>query len=125
VSGYVAQVSNQAAVLAKLSAVIRSGKFCSPPSHLVLVGHSLGSAISNTVLRSNSDLVDAAILTGASYYGVNTTASLQAKQLRLASLQSPAKWSRYDGGYSVWVDLFSNIEGYDGLLLWFGNLNYH
>ncbi|KAH6661673.1 Alpha/Beta hydrolase protein [Halenospora varia] len=112
VSGYVAQVSNQAVIVEKLSALIRSGKFCSRPSKLVLVGHSLGSAISNAVLHSNPGLVDAAVLTGFSYYGVNSSPSLQAKQLRLASLQNPAKWSRYDGGYSTWVDIYANIEGF-------------
>ena len=87
------------------------------------MGHSLGSAISNTVLRLYPELVDAAILTGASYYGVVTAPSLQAKQLRVANLQSRAKWGKLDGGYAVWVDLFSNIEGYDALLLSSDNLN--
>jgi pimeloyl-ACP methyl ester carboxylesterase len=122
VSGYVAQVSNQGAILAKLSAIIRSGKFCSPPSKIVLVGHSFGSAVSNAVLRSNPDMVEA-VLTGASYYGEDSAPSLQAKQMRLANLQNPEKWSKLDGGYAVWVDLYSNIEGYGCLILTLDDLS--
>jgi pimeloyl-ACP methyl ester carboxylesterase len=103
----------QASIVGKLVTLIRSGKFCSPPSKVVLLGHSLGSAISNAVLRSDPGLVDAAVLTGIAYYGIDSVPSLEAKQLRLAKLQNPAKWSKFDGGYSTWVDIFANIEGYD------------
>lgn len=81
------------------------------------MGHSFGSAVSNTVLRTNPDLVDAAVLTGASYYGADSAPSLQAKQLRLANSQNPEKWGKLDGGYAVWVDLYSNIEGYEQFLV--------
>lgn len=73
--------------------------------------------MSNAVLRSNPGLVDAAVLTGVSYYGANGVPSVQAKQLRLASLQNPTKWGKLDGGWSTWVDLYSNIEGYVILII--------
>jgi hypothetical protein len=47
-SGYDAQVGNQAELLAKIAAGIRSGKYSTgiEASKIVLVGHSLGSLIS-------------------------------------------------------------------------------
>ena len=99
----------QAGIIVELSKLIHSGKFCSSDSKLVLVGHSAGSVITNAVLSSNPGLVDAAVLTGLSYNNSGIISN-QAKQLRLANLQDPAKWGQWDGGYTVWVDIFSNLE---------------
>lgn len=114
----------QASILEKLVQIIRSRKFSSPASKIVLVGHSLGSIISNVVLRSNPELVDAAVLTGIAYAGVDNSPSFQAKQIRLARLQNPAKWGGLDGGYMTWVDRSANIEGYEVLLLSLGTFNH-
>lgn len=102
----------QAAILKELITLVRSGKFSSPPSNLVLLGHSFGSVISNAVLSSDPEMVDAAILTGIAY-NASGSIPLQAKQVRLAKLANPEKWSKLDGGYAVWVDIFSNIEEYE------------
>jgi len=100
----------------ELSKLIRSGKFCSSVSKLVLVGHSTGSVTTNSVLHTNPGLVDGAVLTGLAYNSSGVVSN-QAKQLRLANLQNPAKWGKLDGGYMVWVDIFSTIETYGFLPL--------
>jgi hypothetical protein len=71
----------QASIIGELSKFIRSGKFCSSASKIVLLGHSLGSVMSNSVLHSDPGLVDAEILTGVAYYGVIGTIGMEAKQL--------------------------------------------
>jgi alpha-beta hydrolase superfamily lysophospholipase len=115
VSGYVTQISNQAAIITELVKLIRSGTFSSPPSKVVLLGHSLGSVLSNVVLNTDPELVDAALPTGTAYEASGSVSD-QAKQLRLANLYEPEKFSKWDGGYTVWVDIYSNIEVYDFLL---------
>ncbi|KEF53280.1 uncharacterized protein A1O9_10728 [Exophiala aquamarina CBS 119918] len=110
ISGYVAQISMQASILAELIPLVRSGKFSSPPSKLVLLGHSLGSVVSNTVLNSHPEMVDATILTGIAY-NTSSTIPNQAKQLRLAKLQNPTKWETLDG-YAVWMHIYSNNQDF-------------
>lgn len=112
ISGYQVQGPVQVALLEQLVMAIRSGKISTPPSKVVLVGHSLGSIISNAVLNSNPNLVDGAILTGIAYYGVSGQVATEVKQLRLASVANPAKWGDRDSGFLTWVDIYSNIEGY-------------
>ncbi|KAK4942066.1 hypothetical protein LTR10_018102 [Elasticomyces elasticus] len=111
ISGYVAQMSNQAAVVTELIKLIRAGTFSSPPSKVVLVGHSLGSVMSNVVLHTDPELVDGALLTGIAYEA-NGAISNQVKQNRLANLYEPEKFGKLDGGYTVWVDIYSNIENF-------------
>lgn len=122
VSGFVGQISNQAAVLVELIATIRSGSVFPAPSKVVLVGHSFGSGVSNGVLATNPTGVDGAILTGVYYGALNAAPSLQGKQNRRASLVDPDRWGSLDGGWMVWVDLWSNIEGCEDLIL-SGNLS--
>jgi len=112
VSGYVNQVSIQSAIITQLVALIRSNKFSASVNKVVLVGHSFGSVISNTVLATDPDLVDGAILTGIAYAPTDTAVSIEALQLRLARLQSPSKWGKLDGGYVSWVDIYANINGF-------------
>lgn len=76
----------------------------------MLVGHSLGSAISNAAIAIHPELIDAAIITGGSYYGANSAVSLAAKELRLANKARP-EWADLDGGWITWVDVYANIEG--------------
>ena len=66
--------------------------------------------VSNSVLHSNPEIADAAILTGVAYYGVDGSEATQTNQLRLAQEADPAKWGHLDGAYTVWVDMFSNAE---------------
>ncbi len=75
------------------------------------MGHSLGSVYSNVVLSSDPGLVDAAILTGIAYNITSKGPADQANQYRLASIQDPLKWGGLDGGWQVWVDVYSNTEG--------------
>ncbi len=75
------------------------------------MGHSLGSAFSNSVLNSDPGLVDAAVLTGIAYNVSNMGPWGEAKQMRLAKLQNPNRFGHLDGGWTVWVDIFANIEG--------------
>ena len=89
VSGYVSQVSTQAAALGQLVTLIRGGEFSAPAKKIVLVGHSFGSVISNALLVSNPDIVDGAVLTGIGYAVPDTSVVFEAWQPRLASLQSP------------------------------------
>lgn len=118
VSGYVSQSSIQSAIITQIVKLIRSGKFSSVPSKVVLVGHSFGSVISNAVLNSDPDLVDGAVLTGMAYAGYPITVAWEAFQTRLARLQNSTKWEKYDGGYITWADLYSNIEKYALVTFW-------
>jgi hypothetical protein len=63
------------------------------------------------VLNSHPELIDAALLTGIAY-NASSAVSSQAKQLRLARLHSPSKWGKLDGGWTVLVDIYANIEVY-------------
>ncbi|KAK5946190.1 hypothetical protein PMZ80_000331 [Knufia obscura] len=89
VSGYVAQSSIHASIIKELIKLLRSDKFGSPASKVALIGHSMGSAYSNSVLNSDPGLVDAAILTGIAYNITSKGIADQAKQSRLAKLQNP------------------------------------
>ena len=104
------QVAIQAPILTELVKLTRAGQF-SPdtPSKVVLLGHSFGSVISNAVLLTEAELVDAALLIGLAYNG-SITISSQSRQLRVANLHNPQKFSKHDNGYSVWVDIFANIK---------------
>jgi len=119
VSGYVSQISNQAAIVSELVKLIRSGAFSSPPSKVVLLGHSLGSVISNIAIHNDPELVDAALLTGLAYgatSGAIGPVSYQAKQNRVANLYQPERFGKLDGAYAVWADIYSAIELYDLLV---------
>jgi hypothetical protein len=75
------------------------------------VGHSLGSGYSNSVLHSDPDLVDAAILTGASYDTAGRILGYEAQQPRLARLQNTTQWGHLDGPWVNWVDKYAAIQG--------------
>jgi len=109
VSGYVAQVSIQLAILQALVPQVRAGKFSAKPKNVVLLGHSFGSTVSNALLRATPDLVDGAVLTGIGYEIPSTSVSFEAFQPKLARLQSQ-KFKQLDGGYVTWVDVFANVN---------------
>lgn len=65
--GYVAQLSNQVAILTELAKLVKGRHYVGGtgrPSKTVLVGHGFGSAISSEVVRKNRKLVDGVVLTG-------------------------------------------------------------
>ena len=67
VSGYVAQLSNQVAILSELTKQVRSGRYTGSigvPKAVVYVGHSFGSAISISAIGNNACLADGIVLTG-------------------------------------------------------------
>lgn len=109
-SGYTTQASIHTALIQEISKLLRSDKFGAPASKIALVGHSMGSVYSNAALNSGPELVDAAILTGIAYNITTKGVADQAKQSRLANLDKSNKWSTLDGGWTVWVDIYSNIE---------------
>ncbi|KIW24902.1 uncharacterized protein PV07_10585 [Cladophialophora immunda] len=108
-SGYVAQTSIHTAVVRELVKVIRSGKFGHPPAKVALVGHSLGSAYSNGVLNTDPALVDAAVLTGIAY---NVLPPPGGDTTRLAKLEDPFRFGSFDGGWTTWSDVYSNIQSF-------------
>ena len=67
VSGYTAQLSDQAAVLTALTKLVKAGQYVDNlgvPSSVVLVGHSFGSAVSVAALGADSSLAAGVVLTG-------------------------------------------------------------
>jgi pimeloyl-ACP methyl ester carboxylesterase len=61
------QISNQVAILRKLTSLIKDGKYTNgigKPKKVVLVGHSLGSAISSTAAALEPSISDGLVLTG-------------------------------------------------------------
>lgn len=76
----------------------------------MLVGHSFGSIISNSLLISNPSLVDGAVLTGIGYAVPDSAVSFEGWNPRLARLQEPGRFRQLDGGYVTWVDIFANVN---------------
>ncbi|KAK3389526.1 Alpha/Beta hydrolase protein [Podospora didyma] len=117
VSGYVAQLSNQVAILTELTHLVKAGKYVGDtgkPAAVVLVGHSFGSATSITAVSNDVTLADGLILTGFSLNvtnidGLGFTETLG---LRIASKQQPGKWRQLDTGYVTNVDLVSNVGAF-------------
>lgn len=69
VSGNENQASNQVAFLGGLAKAIRDGSYTSDISatKIVLLGHSLGSYLSGSLLTTEPSIVDGAVLTGFAY----------------------------------------------------------
>ncbi|KAK0717924.1 Alpha/Beta hydrolase protein [Lasiosphaeria miniovina] len=114
VSGYVAQLSNQVAILAELTKLVKAGQFVGgtgKPPAVVLLGHSFGSVISITALANNLSIADGIVLTGFSLNKtfVNGLGFAEAGAIRIASFQSPAKWRRLDTGYLTNADVLTNV----------------
>lgn len=88
VSGFVNQLNIQTSVLAELITTVRSGHYTtlsSPPTSVVLVGHSFGSDLSNSLIAAKPDLADAAILTGYGLKGLDARLALQGFAPRVAN----------------------------------------
>ncbi|OAQ61842.1 alpha/beta-Hydrolase [Pochonia chlamydosporia 170] len=115
VSGYVAQLSNQVAILRKITHLIRNGKYLKgfgKPKSVVLVGHSFGSSLSLATITAEPSIADGLILTG---YSLNATylngiGFFLASQPRIAAKQHPKKWRQLDTGYLTTADLYSNVN---------------
>ncbi|PMD26058.1 alpha/beta-hydrolase [Hyaloscypha hepaticicola] len=117
-SGYVAQIPINVGVLEQLTNYIRSGSLSLAgnkykPNKIVLLGHSVGSIISNALLVTNPTIADGAVLTGWSpNSGLLAAipcifAGIQAK---IAKTVNPARWGAYDNGWFTVIDIYAYIE---------------
>ena len=87
VSGFKTQINIHTAVLAELLTAVRSGQYTTlpaPPTSIVLIGHSYGSFMINSLLAANPTIADAAIMTGYSLKGSDTRLTLQGSAPRVA-----------------------------------------
>ena len=114
ISGYENQASNQIAVLDKLSALVKAGKYThgiGKPTSLILVGHSYGSALTNGVVAANPAAADGIILTGFSHNvsAQNLVGTVDAFQSRIASGQA-SRFKGFDSGWLTNIDLYSSIQ---------------
>ncbi|KAK3358291.1 Alpha/Beta hydrolase protein [Lasiosphaeria ovina] len=115
VSGYVAQLSNQVAILAELTKLVKAGQFVGgtgKPPAVVLLGHSFGSIISITALANDLSIADGIVLTGAlqlEQYVFERAGIRRGGAIRIASIQSPAKWRQLDTGYLTNADVLTNV----------------
>ncbi|KAI9716886.1 MAG: hypothetical protein M1812_005035 [Candelaria pacifica] len=113
VSGYTNQASVQAAVLRELTKLVRKGQYTGntgTPKAIVLVGHSYGSYLSNSLIASDPTIADAAVLTGIKYGSSIAFNVLVAWGARIASTQAPPKFADRDTGYLSWTDVYTNAE---------------
>ena len=101
----------EVAVLAGLTTLLRTGKITAiptPPTHVIHVGHSWGSEISNALVNLAPTLSDGLILTGfsgnLSFAGLFVAAST----LRLARENQPSRFASRSSGYVTWPDKYAN-----------------
>lgn len=107
------QASFQIAILEELTNAVKAGKYTGPigkPKSLVLVGHSLGSALVAAAVTASPGLADGIILTGFTFSPANATDFLQGFAPRIASTVNAAKWSNLDNGYFTANDIYADIE---------------
>ncbi|KAM3064664.1 hypothetical protein ACMFMF_011841 [Clarireedia jacksonii] len=112
-SGFVNQASIQIAILDELSNAVKAGSYTGSigkPKSLVLVGHSLGSALVAAAVAAAPTLADGIILTGFTFNNPNAVGFLQGFAPRIASTVNPAKWSNLDYGYFTANDIYADIE---------------
>ena len=112
VSGYDNQLSIQIAVLSSLAKSVSRGSYTTigKPTHLVLIGHSYGSFISNALVASEPTIADAAVLTGYGLNGSNIQVLFEAFAPRVARLQQPRAFSAFDNGYLTTADIFGTVQ---------------
>lgn len=114
VSGYDNQLPIAIAVLSSLAKSVSRGTYTTigKPNHLVLVGHSYGSFISNGLVARTPEIADAVVLTGYALNAASSQSLLLKFAPRVARLQRPLAFSAYDSGYLTTVDLFATIQDF-------------
>ncbi|KAK3323878.1 Alpha/Beta hydrolase protein [Cercophora scortea] len=118
VSGYVAQLNNQVAVLAELTKLVRAGKYVGslgkPPKAVVYVGHSFGSTISIQAVANDVTAADGLVLTGYTLNSdvLNGQGTAEISALRIASTLNSHRWSQLDSGYVTQVDVYANVGAF-------------
>ena len=115
-SGFDAQLNSQTSILASLIDMIRMDPtkwtlLAQAPESIILVGHSFGSVVTNSLVAAYPTLADAAIMTGYGSKGSDVRLDLQGFAPRVASLQS-SQFSAFDPGYITTGDVFSNINNF-------------
>jgi pimeloyl-ACP methyl ester carboxylesterase len=109
VSGYTNQGAPQIEIAAQLATLIRNGSYTGaigPASSIVLVGHSFGSYVSNSIMVKYPNVADAAVLTGQSYApDACIKDKLAVLALRISSELDPLRYPSYDSGYLSSADI--------------------
>ena len=100
-SGYIAQLANQVAIVTELAKLVKAGEYVGglgKPDAVVLVGHSFGSVISLNAVAERPELVDGVVLTGFSLNStyLNHNGFVEGIALRVASGQQPERWGKLD-----------------------------
>jgi len=107
------QASIQIAILEELTNAVKAGNYTGSigkPKSLVLVGHSLGSALVAAAVTASPGLADGIILTGFTFSPPNAVGFLQGFAPRIASTVDSAKWGNLDNGYFTANDIYADIE---------------
>ncbi|KAF2651551.1 alpha/beta-hydrolase [Lophiostoma macrostomum CBS 122681] len=124
ISGFDSQIAAQARVLNSLLQSVHAGTYTPKitAKKVVVVGHSIGSFITNAAMAVAPELADVAILTGMGYpsasdpakgfssyvfsfFGVRIAAQLPADR-------APQFASTYDTGYTAFGDMYRHIESF-------------
>ena len=106
------QLNIQTPILSSLVPFVRSGRcklLSSAPKSIVLVGHSYGSFLSNSLVVAEPTAVDGVIMTGYKLKGIDQQVELQSFAPRVVNLQNP-RFAVYDAGYVTTGDLLSHIN---------------
>lgn len=106
------QLNIQTSILSSLVSFVRSGRYTllsSAPKSIVLVGHSYGSFLSNSLVAAEPTAVDGVITTGYNLKGIDQQVELQSFAPRVANLQN-LRFAAYDAGYVTTGYLFSHIN---------------
>ncbi|KAK0732082.1 Alpha/Beta hydrolase protein [Lasiosphaeris hirsuta] len=115
VSGYVAQLFNQVAILTEITKRVKAGKYVGgKPDKVVLIGHSFGSTISLNTAVDNAGLADGLVLTGFSFNStfLNAIGFVEAVAPRIAAAKQPSKWAGLDTGYLTSADIYSSVTSF-------------
>lgn len=116
----------QTELLASLLKSLRASQYTLDvkPNKLVLVGHSYGSALTSSVLKTYPELADAAVLTGFAFPKVPDPAVISAAwvpsvfAVRLLStlppVSKPQFSDKFEKNWVSFVDIFSYVQAFLG-----------
>ncbi|KAG9580941.1 alpha/beta-hydrolase, partial [Aureobasidium melanogenum] len=103
----------EASIANQLALMLRSSMFANKNFTTVIgVGHSFGSAITQSVTYNHPKTFDAAILTGFSANQSAIAPFLTALNLQIASQNQPYRFSNLNNGYLVDYSTVSNQYGF-------------
>lgn len=103
----------EASIANELALMLRSSAFANTNFTSVIgVGHSFGSAITQSVTHSHPSTFDAAILTGFSTNQTAIAPFLTSLNLEIASINQPYRFSTLNNGYLVSYSAVSNQYGF-------------